>query len=416
LQRKNRVRLWEYFFVTLIHPYMPAKALLILKPGRERSLLRRHPWIFSGAVAELRGAAQAGETVELLSSSGEFLAQAAYSPASQIRARVWSWSQDEEVGPDFLRKRLERAIRSRHGMDGEGDAYRLVHAESDGLPGVVVDKYDDVIVLQCLSWGAEFWHDTIADQLMDLLSPATLYERSDVDVRSLEGLPPRAGLLQGKAIDGKIKISEHGLNFWVDTIGGHKTGFYLDQRANRKLAQSLSAGRQVLDCFSYTGAFGAHALKGGAATLTLVEDSRDALALAAENLTLNNLPTDQVEFIDGDAFEVLRRFRDQSRLFDMVILDPPKFAPTKAQAARAARGYKDINLLAFKLLRPGGLLMTFSCSGGVDAALFQKIVAGAALDAGVEARILAHLSQGPDHPVALNFPEGEYLKGLVVEV
>ncbi len=389
---------------------------LLLRPGREKSLLRRHPWIFSGAVADLRGEPQPGDTVDLVSARGDFLAQAAYSPASQIRARVWTWQQDEAVDVAFIRARLERSIRSREILKIDSDACRLVHAESDGLPGVIVDKYGDVIVLQCLSWGAERWGDAIADALMDICKPATLYERSDADVRELEGLPSRAGVLHGAEISSAVRIKEHGLSFDVDIVSGHKTGFYLDQGTNRLIIQSLSAHRQVLDCFSYTGAFAAHAYKGGAEGVTLIDDSAGALARAAENLRLNNLPADRAEYMDGDAFQVLRRLRDQARQFDMVILDPPKFAPTKATAERAARGYKDINLLALKLLRPGGLLATFSCSGGVDAPLFQKIVAGAALDAGVEARILMRLSQAADHPVALNFPEGEYLKGLVVEV
>lgn len=394
----------------------PKYLKLILHPGREKSLLRRHPWIFSGAVAEVIAEPQPGDTVDLISARGEFLAQAAYSPQSQIRARVWTWSQDEVVDAVFIRRCLELSIRSRDLLRIDSSALRLVNAESDGLPGLVVDRYVDVLVLQCLSWGAERWRDAIVDDLVDLCKPTTLYERSDIDVRQLEDLPPRAGVLRGADLSDPVRIVEHGLQFNVDVRSGHKTGFYLDQQANRLIAQQFSANREVLDCFSYTGAFAAHAIKGGAKHVTLIDDSAEALAQADENLRLNHFSTENIEFIDGDAFQVLRRFRDQARQFDMVILDPPKFAPTKATAERAARGYKDINLLAFKLLRPGGLLFTFTCSGGVDATLFQKIVAGAALDAGVDARILMRLSQSPDHPVALNFPEGEYLKGLVVEV
>ena len=392
------------------------KPQLILKPGRERSILRRHPWIFSGAVGEVRGDPPPGATVEILSATGEFLAQAAYSPQSQIRARVWTWDREEIVAAAFFHTRLGRAIQSRTGLETESDAYRLAHAESDGLPGMVIDKYGHVVVLQCLSWGAEFWRESIIREIERLVKPVAIWERSDAEVRKLEGLPERTGVVSGLLSQTKIQIVENGLKFSVDTAGGHKTGFYLDQRENRLIARGLGAHREVLDCFSYTGGFAANALKGGAASVTLVEDSAQALVLARENIALNGLDTGVCEFIDGDAFQVLRRFRDEARQFDLVILDPPKFAPTKAQAERAARGYKDINLLAFKLLRPGGLLVTFSCSGGIDAALFQKIVAGAAQDAGVDARILWHLSQGPDHPVALNFPEGEYLKGFVVEV
>lgn len=392
------------------------KPQIILKPGREKSLRRRHPWVFSGAVVEVRGDPRPGATVEIIAASGEFLAQAAYSPESQIRARVWTWERDETIDSEFFQRQLQRAIESRRGIEASSNAYRLVHAESDGLPGMVIDKYGDVIVMQLLSWGAERWASEISAEADGSISPSAFYERSDAEVRKLEGLPARRGLIRGELPNSTVKIKEHGLEFLVDITGGHKTGFYLDQRENRLIVRELAANRQVLDCFSYTGSFAANALKGRAQSVTLIEDSAEALGLARENISLNDLASDKCEFTNGDAFQVLRRFRDEARQFDMVILDPPKFAPTRAQAERAARGYKDINLLAFKLLRQGGLLVTFSCSGGVDAALFQKIVAGAALDAGVDARILQRLSQGPDHPVALNFPEGEYLKGLVLEV
>lgn len=389
---------------------------LILKPEREKSLLRRHPWVFSGAVAKIVGDPAPGATVEVIASSGEFLAQAAFSPRSQIQARVWTWERDEKIDGEFFRRRLERAISSRNGIKAESNAYRLVHAESDGLPGLVVDNYGDVLVVQLLSWGAEAWRETIADALMELCKPNAIYERSDAEVRKLEGLDVREGFLRGMGRQHAILIMEHGFQFHVNVASGHKTGFYLDQRANRLTLRQLAKDRDVLDCFSYTGGFAANAMRGRAKSVTLVEESADALELAKQNLALNELSLEQASFIRGDAFQMLRRFRDEARQFDLIVLDPPKFAPTRAQAERAARGYKDINLLAFKLLRPGGLLVTFSCSGGVDAALFQKIVAGAALDAGVDARILKRLSQGVDHPVALNFPEGEYLKGLVVEV
>jgi 23S rRNA (cytosine1962-C5)-methyltransferase len=377
--------------------------------------MRRHPWVFSGAVADVRGKPAPGATVEIVADSGEFFAQAAYSPQSQITARVWTWEQTVPVNKAFLRGRIERALASRTAI-GTSNAYRLLHAESDGLPGLVVDKYSDVLVFQCLSQGVEFWRETIIDVLDELLKPAAIVERSEAEVRKLEGLPERSGIVKGKLSEAQIEILEHDLKFKVDVSSGHKTGFYLDQRDNRLTVRGLAAGLEVLDCFSYSGGFTANALKGGAKSVTLVEDSAEALELAKGNIALNGFDPGAYEFIKGDAFQVLRRFRDQGRQFDLVILDPPKFAPTKAQAERASRGYKDINLLAFKLLRPGGTLVTFSCSGGVDAVLFQKIVAGAALDAGVDARILRRLSQAPDHPVALNFPEGEYLKGLVVEI
>jgi 23S rRNA (cytosine1962-C5)-methyltransferase len=394
-------------------------ASLALKPGREKSLLRRHPWIFSGAVERVDGNPASGETVDLLAADGQFLARAAYSPASQIRARVWTFDPSEPVDADFFRRRIQRAIRARSPLllgEGPGvrsDACRLIHAESDGLPGLIVDRYGEVLVLQSLTAGSEFWKETIADILLEETGLMTIYERSDADVRALEGLPPKVGPLRGAIPQSPITITENNLKFHVNLETGHKTGFYLDQRENRLTVRGMAGGRDVLDCFCYTGGFTVNALAGGAKSVLSVDASADALTLCRENVALNHLPAESHTVLEGDVFQLLRKFRDEARSFDMVILDPPKFAPTAAQAEKAARGYKDINLLGFKLLRAGGLLVTFSCSGGVEAALFQKIVAGAALDAGVEARIVAHLAQGPDHPVALNFPEGAYLKGLV---
>ncbi len=389
---------------------------LILKPGREKSLLRRHPWVFSGAVARVEGNPAPGSTVDLLSAEGRFLARAAYSPASQIRARVWTFAPEEAIDAAFFRRRISRALATRRqlGLDEPDGAARLIHAESDGLPGLVVDRYGQVLVAQFLTAGAEYWKEALADLLLAETGLPVLYERSDADVRELEGLPAQTGLLRGVLDPHQPTIiTENGLKFKVNLAEGHKTGFYLDQRENRLQVRRLAAGREVLDCFCYTGGFTVNALAGGAASVLSVDASAEALSLCRENVALNALPADRHATLEGDVFHLLRRFRDEGRFFDLIILDPPKFAPTAAQAEKAARGYKDINLLAFKLLRPGGLLVTFSCSGGVDAALFQKIIASAALDAGVEAQILAHLSQAPDHPVALHFPEGAYLKGLV---
>src|SRR5581483_8105682 len=395
---------------------MPA---LILKPGREKSLLRRHPWIFSGAVDRVDENIASGGTVDVLSSKGDFLARAFYSPHSQIRARVWTFN-DEVINADFFRARIKSAIHSRDtwNLAHETDSLRLIYAESDGLPGLIVDRYSDVIVLQSLTSGSEFWKDTIADLLVEETGLKNIYERSDADVRELEGLPPRSGVLRNSIIResgsepnfesriSNIVIHEHGLKFLVNFAEGHKTGFYLDQRANRQRVRELAKDRDVLDCFCYTGGFTVNALSGGAKSVVSVDASADALALSKENVALNHLLVERHSVIEGDVFQVLRKFRDEGRSFDMIVLDPPKFAPTAAQAEKASRGYKDINLLAFKLLRPNGILVTFSCSGGVDAALFQKIVAGAALDAGVDAQIIQHLSQDVDHPVSLCFPEG----------
>jgi len=388
---------------------------LTLKPGREKSLLRRHPWIFSGAVAHVDGDPAPGATVDLLAAGGQFLARAAYSPSSQIRARVWTFDPSEPVDADFFRKRIGTAIAARAAwpMAPATNALRLIHAESDGLPGLVVDRYADRLVAQFLSAGAEFWRETIADILLEETGLQSIYERSDADVRELEGLSSKVGLLRGSLPQSPFTILENNLKFTVNLETGHKTGFYLDQRENRLRVRGLAEGRDVLDCFCYTGGFSLNALAGGAKSVLSVDSSADALALCSQNVAMNAPLESRHSIQEGDVFQLLRKFRDEARSFDLIVLDPPKFAPTAVQAEKAARGYKDINLLAFKLLRPGGLLVTCSCSGGVDAALFQKIVASAALDAGVDAQILAHLEQAPDHPVALHFPEGAYLKGLV---
>jgi 23S rRNA (cytosine1962-C5)-methyltransferase len=387
---------------------------LILKPGREKSLKRRHPWVFSGAVARVQGSPAPGETVEVRSASGEILGVAAYSPKSQIVARVWDW-KERAIDSTFFNERITRAVQQRRLLFEESatDAMRLVNGESDGLPGVVADRYDDTIVMQLSSAGADCWREAIADALMEGSGAARLWERSDAEVRRLEGLASVVGVLHGPAEPERVVVSENGLRFEIDLARGHKTGFYLDQRENRRLVRALASGRDVLDGFCYTGGFAINAATGGAHSVIAADSSAEALELARGNAGLNDAA---VTWIEGNVFELLRRFRDERREFDLVVLDPPKFAPTAAHVAKAARAYKDINLLAFKLLRPGGLLVTFSCSGGVPAELFQKIIAGSALDAGVQAQIIKRLGPGADHPVALNFPEGEYLKGLVCRV
>jgi 23S rRNA (cytosine1962-C5)-methyltransferase len=385
-----------------------------LKRGREKSLKRRHPWIFSGAVEKASG--KAGDTVAVLDSAKKALARAAYSPQSQIRARVWTFDPKEEVDAQFFRGRLEKALALREALPAakHTNALRLVHGESDGLPGLVVDRYDDVIVAQFLAAGVERWRDPILDLLMELTGCAAIYERSDAEVRKLEGLEARAGFARGNRNASRCPIIEYGLNFRVDVEQGQKTGFFLDQRENRARVRSLAAGREVLDGFCYTGGFSIAALAGGAKRVTAVESSSAALDVARENLAANPLDAARIEFRQADVFAELRKLRDGAARFDLIILDPPKFAPTAAQVKKAARAYKDINLWALKLLAPGGLLATFSCSGGVSAELFQSIVAGAALDAGAEAKIIDRFTAAADHPVALEFPEGEYLKGLLV--
>jgi 23S rRNA (cytosine1962-C5)-methyltransferase len=390
--------------------------MIVLKSGRERSLRRRHPWIFSGAVERVTGNPAAGDTLDVRDASGQTVARASYSPKSQIRARVWTFDAEEEVDAGFFRRRVTRALALREALPAarHANAMRLVHGESDGLPGLIVDRYADVLVAQFLAAGVERWREPILDALLELSGCSAVYERSDAETRKLEGLEARVGFARGDRAATRCPIIEYGLNFRVDVEEGQKTGFFLDQRENRQRVRSLAAGREVLDGFSYTGGFAINALAGGAKRVIALESSAEALAVARENLAANPFDASQVEFVQADVFKHLRTLRDQGASFDLVVLDPPKFAPTAAQAKNAARAYKDINLLAFKLLRPGGLLATFSCSGGVDASLFQSIVAGAALDAGADAKIIERFGAAADHPVALEFPEGEYLKGLLL--
>jgi 23S rRNA (cytosine1962-C5)-methyltransferase len=388
--------------------------MIVLKKGREKSLKRRHPWIFSGAVEKASG--KAGDTLEVRDSAGKALAIAAYSPKSQIRARVWSFDASEAVDAGFFRKRIAKALALREALPAakHTNALRLINAESDGLPGLVVDRYADVLVAQFLAAGVERWRDTVLDLLGEISGCEAIFERSDAEVRKLEGLEARVGFARGNRNASRCPIIEHGLNFRVDVEQGQKTGFFLDQRENRQRVRSLAAGRQVLDGFSYTGGFAIAALAGGASRVCAIESSKDAIQVAKENLAANPLDAAKIEFVQGDVFAKLRTLRDRNAKFDLVVLDPPKFAPGAAQVKNAARAYKDINLWALKLLSPGGLLATFSCSGGVSAELFQSIVAGAAVDAGADAKIIERFGAAADHPVALEFPEGEYLKGLLV--
>jgi 23S rRNA (cytosine1962-C5)-methyltransferase len=390
--------------------------VLTLKAGRDKSVKRRHPWIFSGAVERVTGDPQSGDTVEVRSADNKPLGLAAFSPQSQIRARAWSFEPGTAIDSGFFRARLQAALRLRAALPAahHTNAMRLVHGESDGLPGLVVDRYADVLVAQFLSAGAERWRDTVLDALSELTGCEAIYERSDAEVRTLEGLAPRTGFARGNRNARRCPIIEHGLNFRVDVEEGQKTGFFLDQRDNRQRVRALARGREVLDGFCYTGGFALAALAGGAQRVTAVESSVPALEVARENLAANQLDASRIAFEQADVFGYQRLLRDRGASFDLVVLDPPKFAPTASQAKNAARAYKDINLIALKLLAPGGLLATFSCSGGVSAELFQSIVAGAALDAGVEAKIIERFGAAADHPVALEFPEGDYLKGLLL--
>jgi 23S rRNA (cytosine1962-C5)-methyltransferase len=385
-----------------------------LRDGKERSLLRRHPWVFEGSVA--KGRADAGETVRVVAADGRFLAWAAYSPTSMIRLRAWSFDEAERIDDMFFERRLRAAIDLRARLPIQSSGLRLVHGEADGLPGLIVDRYADTLSAQFLAAGMERWKATIADQLVQLTGLQRLYERSDSGVRQLEGLSPVAGWLRG---DGptEVTIAEHGWQLTLDVAEGHKTGFYLDQRDNRRRFAELVRHfgvQRVLNCYCYTGGFTVAALAGGASHVTSVDSSAPALERARANVALNGHDMARAEFADADVNAFLRERLKAGDSFDAIVLDPPKFAPSAAHAERAARAYKDINRLALKLLAPGGLLFTFSCSGGVGAELFHKIVAGAGLDAGVDGVLLERLAGACDHPTTIVFPEGEYLKGLVV--
>ena len=385
-----------------------------IKPGREKPLRQFHPWIFSGAIAHAD--AELGGLVTVRDSRGKFLATGYYNRRSQINVRILTWDESEIIDTDWWRKRLEAAIEARQPLVDEGlTAYRLVYAESDGLPGLIVDKYGEALVIQSLTLGIEQVKPMLIDLLDDLLHPSVIVERSDVDVRHKEGLKEFAGVIRGNLPDAPLTIDEYGLRYPVDLMNGHKTGFYLDQRGARQWLIASRAGndRDVLNAFCYTGAFSMCAASTGAKSITNIDTSQPALDLAAETLSMHSLARVPTESVCADVFQQLRQYREQERRFDLIILDPPKFAHSAKDVERAARGYKDINLLAFQLLRPGGLLMTFSCSGSIDADLFQKIVFGASADAGRQAQIIHWLAQGLDHPVRLSFPEGRYLKGMV---
>jgi 23S rRNA (cytosine1962-C5)-methyltransferase len=388
--------------------------LIRIKEGKDRALLRRHPWVFESAIA--KGGADAGETVRVESAQGAFLAWAAYSPQSKIRARIWSFDEAQRIDAAFFTQRIAAAVRARARFDIRSNGLRLVHGEADGLPGLIVDRYGDTLVAQFLSAGAERWKNVLADALLAETGLVKLYERSDASARGLEGLTEATGWLRGEGAT-QLVLQEHDWQLGLDIAQGHKTGFYLDQRDSRKRFADYSARlgfQRVLNCYCYTGGFTVAALAGGAAHVTSIDSSGPALDQARANVALNGHDLARCEFLDADVNASLRRFGQEGRTFDAIVLDPPKFAPTVAHAERAARAYKDINRLAFKILEPGGVLFTYSCSGGISADLFHKIVASAGADAGVDGYIHERMGGAPDHPMTITFPEGEYLKGLVI--
>lgn len=391
----------------------PIEPTLVLRVGRDKSVRRLHPWIFSGAVADVRGNPAPGDTVRVVTAQGECLGFAACSLASQLRARMWTFDAEMVVDESFVAARVLASVRRRANLSDVSDSARLVFSEADGVPGVIADRYGNTVVLQFGTAGADRWRDVVADALMSLPGVECVYERSDIDAREREGLPARTGLLRGAQPAPETIIHELDYKFAVGFADGQKTGFYLDQRHARARIAEVAHGRSVLNAFSYTGAFSVIAAACGATSVTSLDSSGPALAGARRNAELNAVEVG--EQIEGDAFAELRKLRDRARSYDLILLDPPKLAPTQVQVDRASRAYKDLNLLAAKLLAPGGILMTFSCSGGMSADLFQKVVAGAALDAHRDLRIIGRLEQPSDHPVPLSFPEAAYLKGLILE-
>jgi 23S rRNA (cytosine1962-C5)-methyltransferase len=393
-------------------------AQVVLKKDREKSVLNRHPWIFSGAIDRIEGDPEDGDLVDVWDRRARFIARGIINQRSQIVVRILTWDQDEHVGEGFWRARLERAIGARQSLaaDPLTDAYRLVHSEADGLPGLIVDRYGPWLVTQFLSLAVERHRVAIIDHLADLAAPQGILNRSDDDVREKEGLVPVAGPIWGEVPPDLVEMTENGFRFLVDINLGHKTGFYLDQRENRKTASAYFRGAELLNAFSYTGAFAVYAAAEGAGRIVNVDTSEEALQLAERNMRRNGFGGREDVYAAADVFELLRTYRDYGWHFDVVILDPPKFAHSKSQIKAALRGYKDINLLGMKLLRPGGYLVTFSCSGAVSYDQFQRVLYQAAVDAGRDVLIVRQLGQPMDHPVLLTFPESQYLKGLVCRV
>ncbi|HCG5510910.1 TPA: class I SAM-dependent methyltransferase [Vibrio parahaemolyticus] len=394
-------------------------AAIYLVKGREKSVKRKHPWIFSRGISKVEGEPALGETVDVFTHDGKWLAKAAYSPESQIRARIWS-VEKEEINKAFFVKRFQNAqllredVIERDGLTG----YRLIAAESDGLPGVTIDRYQNFFVCQLLSAGAEYNKQAIVDALVECFPDCNVYERSDVAVRKKEGLKETTGVLHGEEPPKSVVIEENGVKISVDIVGGHKTGFYLDQRDSRQQAMKYVKDKEVLNCFSYTGGFGLYALKGGAKRVINADVSQPALDTAKYNAELNefDISKKRAVFLNADVFKLLREYRDQGTQFDVVIMDPPKFAESKAQLNGACRGYKDINMLAMQILKPGGTLLTYSCSGLMDQVLFQKIIADAAVDANRQVKFVERFEQAADHPTDTAYPEGFYLKGFACKV
>ena len=390
---------------------------IILKKGREKSLLRKHPWIFSGAIEKEGSDIENGEIVDVLTFTKSWIARGTFSKDSQIRVRIWSFDENQKIDSEFISEKILHAEKMRKKLiANDTNTYRVFYSESDGVPGLIIDKYDETFVCMFLSAGVERFKGEIVEIIKKNFSPKTIYERSDSDIRAKEGLNQKKGLLYGEEPADLIQIKENNLNFFVNIKTGHKTGMYIDQRESRLTVRNYAKEKEILNCFSYTGGFSVNAILSGATKVTNVDSSQEALDIAKKNLELNDIEKDKHENICADVFKTLRKFKEENRKFDLIILDPPKFADSKANVDRAARGYKDINMNALNLLNKGGMLITFSCSGLIPADLFQKIVADAALDAKREMKFIGHLKQALDHPIASNFPESFYLKGLIAYV
>lgn len=399
---------------------MPKSARIILKTGREKSVRHRHPWLFSGAIGGVEGSPAPGDIVRVQAANGEFLAYGYYNPRSQITLRLLAWKEDEAIDAAWWARRIRESIARRSTLmaSPQTNALRLVYSEADGLPGLIVDRYADYLVCQFLTAGIERVRSEIVGQLEELVKPAGILDLSDTDTRNVEGLAPCTWLIRGTAPDHAVIVRENGFRFAVDLGGGQKTGFYLDQRDNRRVVSELAQGRSVLDCFCYTGGFTVPILAASPRSVMCIDSSEAALGLLRTNVSMlehdsPGLKMGETELACANVFEELRRLRDRGRQFGMIILDPPKLAASHSQVARAKRAYKDLNLLALKLLTPGGVLATFSCSGAISRADLQSVVSWAATDANRQVRILRLLSQGGDHPVLSSFPESEYLKGIL---
>ncbi|HBM15834.1 MAG TPA: 23S rRNA (cytosine(1962)-C(5))-methyltransferase RlmI [Lentisphaeria bacterium] len=390
----------------------------IIKRGSANTLKYRHPWIFSGAIKKINGSPVMGETLEIRSEDDEIIGYGSYSPVSKIAIRIWSFSDKEKLDESLIRQKVESAVnfRSSRMFSRNSNCVRLVFGEADGIPGLIVDKFAEYLVCQFLFTGTEFHKDIIVSILNELVPNKGIYERSDVDIREKEGLPLSVGVLSGSEPPDSIEINEGSIKYYIDIKKGHKTGFYLDQRINRLRVANYSNEMEVLDCFAYIGGFSIASLKGGAKRVTSVDSSSSALESLKRNVELNGLDLTKSETIEAKVAEQLRKYRDYGKQFDMIILDPPKFIYDRAHLEHASRAYKDINLLAMKLLRKNGILATFSCSQPMTEELFQKILSYASADSGRTVQILEKLSQSPDHPIALNFPESAYLKGLICRV